>query len=150
MTIKQGAGKQNATRPVLGVSVLVREGGRVLLVKRARPPLQGYWSLPGGHVEGGETLAEAAAREVREETGVVVDDLRRIDLAEIIGRDEAGGVAYHFVLVIFAGRHRSGAPIAGDDAAEARWVGLDELGGLMTTDDTKRLVMLPADGPDHA
>ena len=150
MAIKQDVGKQDARRPALGVSVLVREGGRVLLVKRARSPLQGYWSLPGGHVEGGERLAEAAAREVREETGVVVADLRQIDVAEIIERDEAGGVAHHFVLVVFAGHRASGTPVAGDDAAEARWVGPEEFGGLTMTDDTRRLVMRTGDGPDDA
>ncbi len=140
--------KHDAARPVLGVSVLVQDGGRVLLVKRGRPPLQGLWSLPGGHVEGGEKLTQAAAREVREETGVEVGDLRQIDIAEIIGRDDAGGVAWHFVLVVFAGPPVSGTAVAGDDAAEVRWVGPEEFDGLQMTDDTRRLVMRKDDSLD--
>ena len=131
-------------RPVLGVSALIVDGGRVLLVKRGNAPLKGYWSLPGGHVEAGETLADAAAREVREETGIVAGDLRQIDLAEIIGRDGKSGIAHHIVLVVFAGRRTSGEPVAGDDAAEARWVGADEMAGLKMTEDTKRVIALHA------
>jgi 8-oxo-dGTP diphosphatase len=133
--------KHDIGRPVLGVSVLVRDGGRVLLVKRARSPLKGYWSLPGGHVEGGETLRQAATREVREETGLAVHDLGQIDVAEII----SDGAAYHFVLVVFAGLAGPADPVAGDDAAEARWVRQDELNGLKMTDDTRRLVIRNGD-----
>lgn len=138
--------KQDIGRPVLGVSVLVRDGGRVLLVKRARPPVMGYWSLPGGHVESGETLKQAAAREVREETGIAVDELRQIDVAEVIGGDERGSTPHHFVLVVFAGRAVPGTPVAGDDAGEARWVEQSEFDGLKMTDDTRRLVMRTGDG----
>src|SRR5665213_2540626 len=137
--------KHDVGRPVLGVSVLVRDGGRVLLVKRVRSPLKGYWSLTGGHVEGGETLRQAATREVREETGLAVHDLRQIDVAEIISEGAAGGAPYHFVLVVFAGRAGPADPVAGDDAAEARWVRQDELNGLKMTDDTRRLVMRNGD-----
>lgn len=127
-------------RPVLGVSTLVRHRGRTLLVRRGRPPLAGYWALPGGRVEIGEALAAAAIREVREETGVTVHDLRQIDLAEIIQADGAGGVALHFVLVVFQAEFQSGVPAAGDDAAEARWVPAAEMPALMLTEDTKRII----------
>jgi len=127
-------------RPILGVSTLVRHEGRVLLVKRARPPLQGYWSLPGGQVEGGETLAEAAAREVREETGITVDRLKQIDLAEIVTRDGGGGIASHFVLVVFAARYLSGTATAGDDAAEARWLAPAEFARLQMTEEARRVM----------
>jgi 8-oxo-dGTP diphosphatase len=128
-------------RPVLGVSTLVVEDGRVLLVERGREPLKGYWSLPGGHVEGGERLAEAAAREVREETGLVIDALRQIDLLEVIGDD-----GLHFVLVVFAGRRVSGEIRAGDDAAIAIWFDISELAGLKMTEDTKRIIAQHAGG----
>jgi 8-oxo-dGTP diphosphatase len=134
----------SAKRPVLGVSTLVRRNGAVLLVKRSRPPLEGYWALPGGHVEAGERLAEAAAREVHEETGVTVDNLKQIALNEIVTRDGDGGVASHHVLVVFRGDYRAGEVVAGDDAAEARWVSEADTGGLLMIDNARRIIA------DHA
>lgn len=128
-----------AKRPVLGVSTLVRRDGAVLLVKRKRPPLEGYWALPGGHVEGGERVAEAAAREVLEETGVTVDGLRQIALNEIVTRDSDGRLTSHHVLVVFRGDYRAGEVMAGDDAAEARWVPDTEIGGLLMIDDARQI-----------
>jgi ADP-ribose pyrophosphatase YjhB (NUDIX family) len=127
-------------RPILGVSTLVRHRGRILLVKRSRPPLAGYWALPGGRVEAGEALAAAAAREVREETGLTIHDMRQVDIVEIIRRDDAGGVEGHFVLVVFRAEFQSGVPTAGDDAAEALWVPAADLPALRLTDDTKRMI----------
>ena len=127
-------------RPVVGVSVLVRRDGKVLLVRRGRPPAAGSWSLPGGKVEFGERLEAAAIREIGEETGLAIDELRRIDMAEITGRDAAGAVDWHVVLVVFAGRCAGGTLAAGDDAAEVRWVGPDGLDGLELTEDTRRVI----------
>ena len=127
-------------RPTLGVSTLVRHRGRVLLVKRGGVPLRGLWALPGGQVEPGERLAEAASREVREETGVEISSLRQIGLAEIINRGDDGGIGGHFVLVVFRGEYLSGEPVAGDDAAEARWIANDELPALPIADDTRRII----------
>lgn len=127
-------------RPILGVSTLVRHDGRVLLVRRGREPFAGLWSLPGGRVEAGEALTDAAVREVREETGVVVDRLKQIDVVEIITRADDRGVDSHFVLVVFAGAFRSGAPSAGDDAAEARWVSPSELSALLLTDQSRAII----------
>jgi ADP-ribose pyrophosphatase YjhB (NUDIX family) len=121
-------------RPTLGVSALIRDGKRLLLVKRAQAPFAGTWSLPGGHVEGGESLADAAAREVQEETGIAATTLRRIDVAEVIAGDR------HFVLTIFAGEGR-GEPVAGSDAAEARWAGEAELAVLPINDETRALIL---------
>jgi ADP-ribose pyrophosphatase YjhB (NUDIX family) len=126
-------------RPVVGVSTLVLDQGRALLVKRGKAPLFGYWSLPGGHVELGESLAEAAVREVREETGLDADNLKAIETLEIVSRDAEGGVASHFVLVVFRGEG-TGVPRAGDDAAEARWVALADIATLHMTEETKRLI----------
>jgi ADP-ribose pyrophosphatase YjhB (NUDIX family) len=126
-------------RPVLGVSTLVVDERRVLLVRRGKEPLLGYWSLPGGHVELGETLAQAAAREVHEETGVLVRNLKAIETLEIVNRDAGGGVASHFVLVVFRG-DGNGVARAGDDAAEANWVALGDVPGLHMMEDTKRLI----------
>jgi ADP-ribose pyrophosphatase YjhB (NUDIX family) len=127
-------------QPVIAVSTLVRNRGRVLLVKRGRPPLEGYWAFPGGRVEPGETLLAAAEREVREETGVMVDGMRQIDTVEIIRRDATGGVESHFVLLVFGAEFKSGTPVAGDDAADALWVPSADLPALRLTDDTKRMI----------
>ena len=127
-------------RPVLGVSALVRRDGKVLLVRRGKPPLAGYWSLPGGKVEFGERLEAAAIREIREETGIDIEGLARIDMAEIITRDAAGAVDWHAVLVVFSGRYAGGEVMAGDDAADARWVNRAGLDGLTLTEDSRRVI----------
>jgi ADP-ribose pyrophosphatase YjhB (NUDIX family) len=125
---------------MLGVSAVVRRDGRVLLVRRGRMPLAGAWALPGGKVEAGERLAEAAAREVREETGIIIDQLRRIDLAEIIERDESGGLRSHHVVVVFEGNVQTGTLRAGDDAIEVRWATAADLDDMVLTEDTARVL----------
>lgn len=126
--------------PLLGVSVAVRRGDKVLLIKRGRAPLLGLWSFPGGLVEVGETLAEAAAREVLEETGLTITVKEAIDKAEVIRRDEEGRVDRHYVLIVFAGRYRSGRIVAADDAADAGWFAPEEWAGLEMTTDTARIL----------
>jgi ADP-ribose pyrophosphatase len=132
----------SAAHPVLGVSVLVQREGKVLLVQRGRPPAAGYWAFPGGRVELGEKLAEAAAREVQEETGLQVEIGDLIDRAEIIRRDEGGAIEAHFVVMVFAGRYVAGTPRAGDDAAEAEWLAPDAAIRLNLTEDTARILSI--------
>lgn len=127
-------------RPVLAVSVALWSGDQVLLVRRARPPMASIWSLPGGVVEIGERLDEAAVREVREETGLHVEIIDAIDKAEVIRRDEHGEVERHYVIVVFAGRRLSGQLQAGDDADAVRWVDLSEIANYEVTPDTARIV----------
>ena len=134
---------QSPSRPALGVSALVWHEGRVLLVRRGRPPLKDLWSLPGGHVEFGESLEQAVCREVREETGLDIAVLRRIDVVEIIA-DAGAPSPHHYVLIVFAAELRAGTLLAGDDAAEARFVAPAEFDELPMTDHTMRLV---AKGP---
>jgi ADP-ribose pyrophosphatase YjhB (NUDIX family) len=129
-----------SNRPTLGVSTLVTKDEGVLVVKRNREPLKGLWSLPGGHVEAGESLADAALREVREETGVTADSPERIDMAEVMPPSADGGIAAHFVLVVFRARYVSGEPVAADDAAEARWVSPADLTKLEMTEETRRMI----------
>jgi ADP-ribose pyrophosphatase YjhB (NUDIX family) len=95
----------------------------VLLVKRAFPPRQGEWSLPGGQLELGESLAEGVRREVREETGLDVDVGALLEVFDRVHRDDAGRIRYHFVIADFLCAPTGGTLAAGDDAAEVRWVG---------------------------
>src|SRR2546425_551360 len=111
--------------PLLGVSIAVRKGPRVLLVQRKRDPYAGLWSLPGGHVGFGEALEAAALRELREETGISAADLHQVEAIEIIRRDDDGEIASHHVLVVFTGRWLDGDPLAADDAEDAGWFSRD-------------------------
>lgn len=127
-------------RPLIGASAAVFRDGRVLLARRARTPLAGVWSLPGGLVEAGERLAAAAAREVFEETGVRAEIAAPADIVEIIRRDEAGAVATHYIIVCFAARWISGAGVVSDEASEIAWLSPPELGGLTITDGTLEVI----------
>jgi mutator protein MutT len=114
-------------RPLVGVGGIVIDGGRVLLVRRTREPLAGRWSLPGGMVELGETLAEAVRREVREETGLEVEVGPLVDVVDRIHRDADGRVEYHYVLADYLCRPAGGTLAAADDAAEVAWAAREEL-----------------------
>ncbi|TYC52766.1 NUDIX domain-containing protein [Rhodobacterales bacterium] len=122
--------------PRIGVSVLCHKDGQVLLVQRAKEPYRHHWSLPGGLVELGETLAEAASRELLEETGVTADLGEPVETFDNIGRDDSGRVATHFVLTVFCGRYLAGDAKADDDAADLAWVPLSDLDDLLTTPGT--------------
>jgi ADP-ribose pyrophosphatase len=108
--------------PVVGVGAVVVKDGQVLLVRRGNEPDRGRWSIPGGVVELGETLAQAAAREVREECRVEIEGGNVLSTFELIQRDEQGRVRYHYVLLDLAAHYRSGEAVAGTDAMEVRWV----------------------------
>lgn len=127
-------------RPVLGVGALVFRRGRVLLVERARAPLKGYWSLPGGVLEPGETLADGIRREVLEETGLCVQPLQIAGVFERIIRDGAGRLEYHYVLVDFLCRFESGTLCAADDARRAEWVRMQDLERLLLTEGSLDLI----------
>jgi 8-oxo-dGTP diphosphatase len=120
-------------RPALGASVAVFRDGRVLLASRGRPPMEGLFSLPGGLVEPGETLGEAALRELREEVGVEAQLLGFVTHVEIIGRDPSGALNHHFVIAAHAARWLSGEPCTGPEALEVRWVDPDAVADLPTT-----------------
>lgn len=114
-------------RPVVGVGAVVLDGDRVLLIKRGHAPLKGQWSLPGGGVEVGETLEQAIAREVNEETGLTVEVGPIVEVLDRISRDDEGRVEHHFVLVDFICRPRGGVLQGASDADDAAWVGISEL-----------------------
>jgi ADP-ribose pyrophosphatase YjhB (NUDIX family) len=121
-------------RPFLAVSAAIVRDGRVLVVRRARPPAYGLFTLPGGVVEAGETLHEAIAREVSEETAMMVEPVALAGHREAIVRDASGRVERHFVILAFAARWISGDPVLNHELAEARWIEPGELALLRTTE----------------
>jgi 8-oxo-dGTP diphosphatase len=130
-------GKQAPQWPRCAASAVIFRAGEVLLIQRGKPgPIQGFWSLPGGHVEPGEPVRAAALREIREEAGVVAELAGLLDLHEVIRRDRPGELTSHYLIAVFYGRWISGEPAPGDDAAAARFVPLDAVHALQTTDGT--------------
>jgi 8-oxo-dGTP diphosphatase len=113
--------------PKLGVSASIWRNGKVLLVERAKGP-RGIWAFPGGHVEPGESLEAAAARELMEETGLTFHPQELLGLYEVIRRDGAGQVGAHYVIACYVGHAGPGDPVAGSDAAAVAWVDPAALG----------------------
>ncbi len=133
-------------RPTPAVGVVCLKGDDVLLIRRGRPPLQGAWSLPGGRIEWGEQAAEAALRELSEETGVEAELLGLIDVVDgLFPAEEPGGSGAHYVLVDYAARWTSGEPRAGDDAADAAFHPMGSLGALDLWAQTVRIIELARD-----
>jgi len=127
-------------RPLVGVGAIIIENSRVVLVKRAHPPLQAQWSIPGGVLEVGELVREAALREAREETGLTVEPGELLGVYDRVLRDPGGRVQYHYVLVDFLCRRVSGELQAADDAAAVRWFSREELPALNLAEDTLEVV----------
>lgn len=127
--------------PVPTVGVICLRGDEVLLIKRGTPPRLGQWSLPGGRLEWGETTAAGALRELKEETGVEAELLGLVDVVDGIFPARPGGeLTRHYVLIDYAARWISGEPVAGDDAAEARFVSRGEAMALVEWDETRRVI----------
>jgi 8-oxo-dGTP diphosphatase len=123
-----------AVRAVAAVAAIAfDERGRVLLVRRGNPPDRHVWSVPGGRLEAGETLAAAVAREMAEETGLVVEVGELVAAVDWIERAPDGQLLRHFVILDHLVEVRGGQLVAGDDAAEARWFAPEELDGVRTT-----------------
>ena len=120
-------------QPVVSVGAVIVDGGRVLLIKRGQPPLQGRWSLPGGVVEIGETLQEALAREVREETGLEIDVGPVVEVLDRIEREDDNRVEYHYVIIDYRCLVRGGRLACGSDADDARWVSASDVASFNVT-----------------
>jgi 8-oxo-dGTP diphosphatase len=127
-------------RPIIGVGAVIVDDGRVLVVKRGTEPLKGQWSIPGGAVELGETLREAAAREVLEETGLIIEAGEVLEVFDSIYRDPGGRTQYHYVLVDFLCRRLHGESRAASDVSEARWITPAELPDLKMTPTAERVI----------
>ncbi|HVN21884.1 MAG TPA: NUDIX hydrolase [Dongiaceae bacterium] len=126
--------------PLIGVGAIIIEGERVVLVKRVHPPIQGHWSIPGGVLEVGEMVREAAIREAREETGLVVEPGELLGVFDRILRDPENRVQYHYVLIDFLCRKVGGELRAASDAAEVRWFTREELPQLQLAEDTLEVI----------
>jgi 8-oxo-dGTP diphosphatase len=127
--------------PVPTVGVVCLRGDQVLLIKRGTPPRLGQWSLPGGRLEWGETTVVAALRELAEETGVTAQLLGLVDVVDgLFTSRETGQTTRHYVMIDYAARWVSGEPVAGDDAAEARFVSLDEALAMVEWDVTRKVI----------
>ena len=133
-------GRSYPSRPYLAVSAAIIRDGKVLIVRRARPPAYGVFTLPGGGVEAGETLHQAIIREVMEETALTIEPLGLAGYREAIGRDADGKVERHFVILPFAARFVAGELALNEELAEARWLVPSELAGLKTTEGLAEIV----------
>ncbi|MEL6416426.1 MAG: NUDIX hydrolase [Pseudomonadota bacterium] len=128
-------------KPVPAVGVVCFRGEDVLLIRRGTPPRRGEWSLPGGRVEPGEPVRDAALRELKEETGVDAVLVDLVDVVDAVFQNRAGGlITRHYVLIDFVAQWQSGEPIAGDDAADARFFHLSDLASLELWDETLRVI----------
>jgi ADP-ribose pyrophosphatase YjhB (NUDIX family) len=126
--------------PLVGVGAIVVEDSRILLVKRAHPPLQAQWSIPGGVLEVGELVREAAIREAREETGLIVEPGELLGVYDRVLRDIEHRVQYHYVLIDFLCRRVGGELLAASDASEVRWFTREELPPLKLAEDTQDVI----------
>jgi 8-oxo-dGTP diphosphatase len=120
--------------------VVVWKGGHVLLIQRGKEPMRGAWSIPGGSHDLGETVREAAVREVMEETGVEIALGPIIDVIDTVRRDPDGRVRTHYTLVDFAATWVAGEPAAGDDAMNAEFVPYEEALTRLTWSETARII----------
>jgi ADP-ribose pyrophosphatase YjhB (NUDIX family) len=130
------------TRPFVGVGVVVFRGDEVLLVKRGKEPRRFGWSIPGGAQEIGETVAEAAIREIAEETGLAIEVTGLLDVIDAIVRDDDGRVRTHYTLVDVAAEWLAGEAVAADDVAEVKWVKLAAVEAEPMWTETLRIIRL--------
>jgi ADP-ribose pyrophosphatase YjhB (NUDIX family) len=126
--------------PLVGVGAIIIEDSCVLLVKRAHPPLEAQWSIPGGVLEVGELVREAAIREAREETGLIVEPGELLGVYDRVLRDTEQRVQYHYVLIDFLCRRVGGQLFAASDAVEVGWFTREELPPLKLTEDTQNVI----------
>ena len=127
--------------PLVGVGAIIIEQEHVALVKRGHAPLEGHWSIPGGVLEIGETLRLAVTREALEETGLAVEPGELLGVFERVIPDEQGKMRYHYVLIDFLCRRKSGELVPGDDAQEVRWFRREELAALKLHRETEEVIL---------
>ena len=133
-------GPRYPTAPRVAVGAVVFKDGRVLLVRRGKAPACGQWAIPGGSVNLGESLQQAAQREIYEETGIRITAGRPVYVFDVVDVADDGRVRYHYVIVDLEATYQAGSLRCGDDALEARWVGPEELQELDLNAATRRLL----------
>jgi 8-oxo-dGTP diphosphatase len=131
--------------PIAGVGVVVWKDGKVLLIRRGRPPREGEWSLPGGRQKLGETTRETAIREVREEAGLEIVVGHLLDVIDSVTPDDDGRIRYHYTLADFDAEWRAGEAVAGGDAAALEWADPADLARYALWDETLRIIALSAE-----
>lgn len=126
--------------PALAVGAVVFKDRHILLVKRKNAPAKGMWTIPGGRVELGETLKQAAAREILEETGIRIKAGKPVYSFEVIERDKTGTIRFHYYIVDLACEYESGRIKPGDDAVDAQWISEKELNRLQINPEARKLL----------
>ena len=126
----ESIGREYPKRPIASVAACVFKGNRVLVIKRATPPSQGLWSVPGGMVELGETIQEAAKRELNEECGIEIKVDKVFNVENLIIPDEKGRIQFHYVITYFVAYYVSGEAHPGSDALDVHWARRQELSNL--------------------
>ncbi len=126
--------------PLVGIGALVIHQEQVLMVLRAAPPGTGQWSIPGGLIKLGESLQQAAEREIQEETSISIQAGDPVYVFDWIEQDEVGGLLYHYIIVDLWAKYLSGSPKPGDDAQDASWIALEELDRFRVNANTRLLL----------
>ncbi len=133
-------GKEYPKMPVVAVGALILQDHNILLVRRANEPGKGKWSIPGGTVELGELLKDAVVREVYEETGLVVEVLDLLDIIEVIRKDDAGNITFHYVILDYLAKPIGGTLRAASDASDVVWVSVDEAMSMEITESLRAML----------